>query len=80
VKYTTISSKRQLTLSKDDLKHLGINVLQKVTVEYAKGSLVIRPVLRTIVDEVGGAFRNDIPESQYARPLEKILQETRRKR
>lgn len=75
-----ISSKRQLTLSKDDLHYLGIDILHKVTVEHERGALVIRPLTRSIVDEVAGAFRNDIPESQYARPFEKIMQDTRRRK
>jgi bifunctional DNA-binding transcriptional regulator/antitoxin component of YhaV-PrlF toxin-antitoxin module len=79
VKYTLISSKRQLTLSKEDLEKLGIDVHQRVTISFEKGALVVRPVTRTIVDEVAGVFRNDLPESKYAISVDALKSDVKKK-
>lgn len=79
MKYTIISSKRQLTLSKEDLDKLGIGIHQRVTVSHERGALVVRPVTRTIVDEVGGSIRNDLPESKYALSLDTLKIDTKKK-
>ncbi len=79
MRYTIISSKRQLTLSKEDLDRLGIGIHHRVTISFERGGLVVRPVTKTIVDEIAGTFRNDLPESKYALSVDALKSDTKKK-
>lgn len=79
MKYATISTKLQVTFSKADLEHLGVEAGEKVTVEHDKGCIIIRPMLSTITSQVAGLFKDHIPEASYARPFDEIISVTRKR-
>ena len=75
---STISSKRQITLSKDLLDDLNISPKQKILIESSNGVAILRPLKSTIVKEIAGGLTKYVDSSKLGKPFDQILRETKK--
>jgi len=79
MRVTNISSKQQLTLSKDELRYLGIQKLGKVIIKPSKNILLVKPLNTSIVEQTAGSLTPYVHSSKRGVPFNKILKETKKK-
>lgn len=72
----TISSKNQITLPAKLLAELQVKPKQKVLIENKKGILTVKPLKRSIVDEVAGSLTKYVDPKKLGRPWNEIMEET----
>ena len=77
-KIKKLSSKRQITLNKADLDFLGIIAGDRVIVIEKKEGLLIKPVKRSIVEEVSGSLSSYIPASKKGIKFSKVMEVTKK--
>lgn len=75
----TISSKRQITIPKDMLEHLGLSFYDKLLIEKGEKSLLLKPVKKYISDETSGSLRHLIDPKLLGLSDEEIKKEYRKK-
>jgi len=78
MRLVTISSKRQITIPKDLLESLGLDVGQKAFIEKDRDKLSLRPVAVSVVEETAGSLNTFVPSSKLGASLEEIDRETRK--
>lgn len=74
----TISSKRQITIPKEYLDSLGIGAKSKVILQKEDENIVLKPLKKSIVEEVGGSLKKYIDPKKLGVPFEEIMKETKR--
>ncbi len=74
---TTISSQNQITLPKFITNLLGINPGDKVLVRTEKDEVVLRPMGKSVVEDLGGSLV--VAESKRGVPFDEVLAETKKK-
>jgi bifunctional DNA-binding transcriptional regulator/antitoxin component of YhaV-PrlF toxin-antitoxin module len=79
MKVVTISSKNQITLPAQVLAHLGVSAHDKALVEKQGDTIVVTPLKTSVVDQVSGSLRSQIPQSKQAASLKEIDQTVRKK-
>ena len=77
-KIATISSKRQVTLPRQLSSGIKIMPREKVLMEESEEGLIIKPLKRSIVEELAGSLAPFIPPSKRGVPFDKIMEETKR--
>lgn len=68
----TISSKRQITLPKSLLEELGLGANKKVLVTKEKNALKIKPVKKSVTEELSGSLTKFVHPSKLGVPWKKI--------
>lgn len=71
-----ISSKNQITLSRNLLDFIGAQRGDRLLVEVEGEKIVARPIQTSITDQVSGALK--VKPSLRGLPFEKVLEETKR--
>ena len=79
MKIATISSKGQITLPRSLLRELDIKPKQKVFVQGTNGSLVIKPMKKSIAEELAGSLTKYVHTSKLGKSWEEIIEETKKK-
>ena len=74
----TISSKNQITLPAKLLAELQVRPKQRVLIEKKKGILTVKPLKRSIVDEVVGSLTKYVDPKKLGKPWNEIMEETKR--
>lgn len=74
----TISSKRQITIPNKLLLYIGAKPRGKMMVEAEKGTLRLKPLKTSIVQQVAGSLSKYIPASKRGVPFSKIMEETQK--
>jgi len=74
----TISSKRQITLPKHLLESLGLEPKKKVLIERDKGTLRLRPVRKSVVEETAGSLKKYVHPSLLGKSVEEIDREAKK--
>lgn len=75
---STVSSKRQITLSKDLLDNLNIAPKQKILIESGNGVAILKPLKSTIVKEIAGGLTKYVDSSKLGKSFDQILKETKK--
>lgn len=78
MKIVKISSKNQITLPASMLQSFDIYPRQQVLIEKRADEIVIKPLKKSIVDEVAGSLEKYIPPSKKGIPFSKVLEETKK--
>ncbi len=74
---TTISSQNQITLPKFITNLLGIQPGDKVLVKTDKDEVILKPMGKSIIDELGGSLV--ITKDKRSVPFDEVLSETKKK-
>lgn len=76
---TTISSKRQLTLPKDMLLKLGLDLGSKVILQGREEDILIRSLKKSIIEDLAGSLTRYISTDKLGVSYGKIIQATKLK-
>lgn len=76
---TTISSKRQLTLPKDMLLKLGLDLGSKVILQGREEDILIRSLKKSIIEDLAGSLTRYISTDKLGVSYDKIIQATKLK-
>lgn len=79
MRVASISSKQQITLSKDELSALGLGKGAKVLVLKKEGVLSIKPISVSIVEQVAGSLTKYVDKSKLGKPFSEILEVTKKR-
>lgn len=79
MKITTVSSKKQITLSNEELIHLGVTPHGKVSIEKKGDFLVIKPIHGSVVEELAGSLTKFVPASKQGKSLDEIMEVTKKR-
>lgn len=79
MRIVTVSSKRQITLPAELLAHLDIEPRAKILIEEEKNSIRLRPIKKSVVDELAGSLTKYVHPSKLGVPLKVIMEETKKK-
>lgn len=79
MKITNISSKGQITLPRSVLVDIKLMPYDKVFVEKQKNSIVLKPLKKSVADEVAGSLNKYIHPSKLGKSFDKIMDETKEK-
>lgn len=74
----TISSKRQITIPNQLLISIDARPRDKMIVKAEKGTLRLKPLKTSIVQQVAGSLSKYIPASKRRVPFSKIREETQK--
>lgn len=74
----TISSKRQITIPKRMLDELDLKPKSKLLVTKHNGNLRLRPLRKSMVDELGGSLRKYVHPSLLGKSVEAIDREAKK--
>lgn len=75
----TISSKRQITLSKNELELINLEKGGKLVKYVKNGKIILEPVKGSIVEEVAGSLSKFVKPSLKGKSFEEIMRVTRKK-
>lgn len=78
MRIVTLSSKRQITLPVYMLNSLGIEPRSKILIEEGKENITLKPLKRSIIDEVAGSLSKFVPASKKGKFFSEIMEETKR--
>ena len=76
MRIASISSRRQISLSKDELEALGIPIYGKLLKKVESGRLILTPIKTSVVAETAGFLKNHIPLSKRGISFKKIRRKT----
>lgn len=76
---STISSKRQITLSKDLLERLNIAPKEKVLIESSNGTATLKPFKSLVSKDLAGSLTKYVKSSKLGKSFDQILKETKKK-
>lgn len=79
MRVVTISSKRQITLPSEMLFQLGIGPNAKLLIEEEKDSITLKPIKKSMVDELAGSLNKYVHPSKIGVSFETIMEEARKK-
>lgn len=74
----TISSKSQITIPKKLLSSLDIKPKQKVLIEKSNDTLLLKPLKKSVVDELAGSLNKYIDPKKLGASWETIMDETKK--
>lgn len=77
MKLTTLSTKNQITVPVKILNDLGIEKLQRVSVDVEGGRIVISPLKQSVTDRLAGSVK--VSKSKLGKNLSEIMAITRKK-
>ena len=75
----TVSSKRQITLSKNELELINLEKGGKLIKHVQDGRIVLEPLKTSIVDEVAGSLSKFVKSSLKGKPFEEIIRVTKKR-
>lgn len=75
----TISSKRQLTLPKDMLLKLGLDLGSKVILQGREEDILIRSLKKSIIEDLAGSLTRFISTDKLGVSYGKIIKATKQK-
>lgn len=75
----TVSSKRQITLAKEELSHLEIEPRNKLVAYKIKGGLLLKPLRSPITKQTAGSLTRYVKTNKLNTPFSKILEETKKR-
>lgn len=78
MKLLTVSSKRQITLSKSDLDELVIQPGDKVLLQKQANGFYLSPAADSVVEEVGGVLRPYIARDKLNSTNDRMMDSTRK--
>jgi len=78
MKLATISSKGQITIPKAMQQHLQVTPGSRVILSPEKGTVLIKPLRQSIVEQTSGSLRKYIPKEKLGKPWNEIIEETQR--
>lgn len=79
MKIATLSSKNQITLPQAMTLLLGVKPTQKLTIEYQKNEIVLRPLTSSIVEQTAGSLTKYVAPSKLGKDFATIMRETKKK-
>lgn len=79
MRIVTISSKRQITLPVQILNSLGIEPNGRLLIEEEKDSISLKPLKKSVIDELAGSLNKYVHPSKLGVPFEVIMEETRKR-
>lgn len=79
MKIAKISSKRQITLPHSMLADINLMPYDKVFVEQQSNSIVLKPLKKSVVDELAGSLNKYVHPSKLGKSFDEIMRETKRK-
>ena len=74
----TISSKRQITLPKRMLDELDLKPKSKMIIVREKDTYRLKPIKRSIVDELGGSLKKFVDPSKLGKSIKEIDREDKK--
>jgi AbrB family looped-hinge helix DNA binding protein len=77
MKIATISSKNQITLPVSIMKALGLTAKSKVYIRVKDDKVVIEPVSKSVVEELGGSLTHLVSKDKLGKSLSEIDEVTR---
>jgi len=77
MKIVKLSSKNQITLPVFSLSLLGIQPKSRLLVEGDKEKIILKPLKRSITDELAGSLTKYVPKSKLGNDFSKIMEETK---
>ncbi len=75
----TISSKRQITLSKHELALINLGVAGKLMKYVQNGRIILEPSRTSIVDQVAGSLSEYIKPSLKGKSFDEIMRTTKQR-
>jgi bifunctional DNA-binding transcriptional regulator/antitoxin component of YhaV-PrlF toxin-antitoxin module len=75
----TISSQRQLTLSRQLLEELGLSIKDKVYIEPYKEGLLVKPLDSSVVEEVAGSLVSKVDPAKKGVPFAEAKKQAMKK-
>ena len=75
----TVSSRRQITLSKNELELINLEKGGKLIKRVQDGRIVLEPLKTSIVDEVAGSLSRHIKPSLRGKSFEEIMRVTKKR-
>lgn len=79
MKIAKISSKGQITLPHSILADINVAPYDKVIVEQQSNSIVLKPLKKSVVDELAGSLNKYIHPSKFGKSFDEIMEETKKK-
>ena len=79
MRIVTLSSKHQITIPKALLSQLQVAPRSQLLVKVEGDGIMIKPLKKSIVDEVAGSLARYIPRSKRGVPFSKIMEITKNK-
>lgn len=79
MRIVTLSSKHQITIPTALLQQLQVAPRSKLLIQAENNSIMIRPLRKSVVDEVAGSLAKYIPVSKRGVPFSKIMEITKNK-
>jgi hypothetical protein len=77
MKVAVVSSRRQITLTKDELERLGVAPNGKVVKAVSDGVIYIKPLKTSIVDQTAGSLTKYVANSKKGVSFEEIIKQTK---
>jgi bifunctional DNA-binding transcriptional regulator/antitoxin component of YhaV-PrlF toxin-antitoxin module len=79
MKIIKISSKGQITLPHSIMVDIKLMPYDKVLIEQQSNSIVLKPLKKSVVDELAGSLNKYIHPSKLGRSFDEIMEETKKK-
>jgi len=79
MKIVTLSSKYQITLPKSLLTRLQVLPKSKMLVKADEDAIVVKPLKKSVVDEIAGSLAKYVHSSKRGLPFSKIMEITKDK-
>lgn len=79
MKITNISSKGQITLPRSLLLDIKLMPYDKVIIEKQNDFIVLKPLKKSVVDELAGSLNRYIHTSKLGKSYDEIMEETKKK-
>ena len=75
----TISSKRQITLSKNELELINLGIAGKLIKYVQNGRIILEPSRMSIVDQVAGSLSEYVKPSLKGKSFDEIMRVTKKR-
>lgn len=78
MRIVTLSSKHQITIPKALLEQLQVAPRSKLLIRAEKDAIMVKPLRKSIVDELAGSLTKYVHPSKLGVPFNVIMEETKK--
>lgn len=78
MRIVTLSSKHQITIPNALLKQLQVLPRSKMLIKAEEDAIVVKPIRKSIVDDLAGSLTKYVHPSKLGVPFEVIMEETKK--
>jgi len=79
MRIVTLSSKHQITIPRSLLRELQVSPRSKMLIKAEGDAIVVKPLKKSVVDEVAGSLAKYVSPSKRGVPFSKIMEITKNK-